>query len=476
MLRALVQGGAAGFSLNGLSSTFLDGNGNFSIPPYPVGAGTGTVTSVSNAAPAIEFFTSGSPVTSSGTLGFDWKAPTAVAHGGTGLGSIAANSIVQGGLTSTGPFQSIPLPGLSSSFLNGAGAFSVPVLPAQAVGTVTSVALSAPVIEFIVTGSPVASNGTLGFDWVAPTAVAHGGTGMGSFAANSIIQAGLSSTGKFQSIPLTTLSSDTLQGNGVFAPRPTQPIQPGTSSTYLSGQGTFTIPPAQPVQPGTSSTFLNGQGQFTIPPLPAAGTGTVTQVNTGVGVTGGPITTTGQIALAVPVAVSSGGTGMGSFLASSILTAGLTSTGNFQSIALPNDSAQVLKGNGTFTFIVNADLPVAISGKNFSSSTYANPMVPGQTLTDAAPILWNMNSGSTAQVTMGSNRSMGTVANLPVNGTGIVKIIQGGTGLTMTFVSQFKFAGNRTLPTLSSCPGQVDILSVYSDGTNLHASALVNFK
>lgn len=372
MLRALVQGGGgAGFTLSGLSSTFLNGEGAFVIPPYPSGAGSGTVTSVALAPPPIEFFVSGSPVTGAGTLGFDWLAPTVVAHGGTGMGSFAPNSVIRAGLGSSAKFQSTPLSGLSSTFLDGNGTFSVPAVPAGG-GTVTSVALSAPVVEFIVTGSPVSSSGTLGFDWVAPTVVAHGGTGMGSFLAGSLIQAGLGSSAKFRSIALTTLSSDVLRGDGRFGPDPSLPILPNLTSTYYDGQGNFTAP-------------------------------------------------TGRV-------------------------------------------------------LTNADLPTPISNKTFTFDTFVNPTVSGQVLADAATILWNMNSGSTAQVTPGASRMLGTVANIPANGTGILKIIQGGTGFTMSFVQQFVFAGNRTLPTLSSCPGQVDILSVYSDGTNLHASALVNFR
>ena len=124
MLRALVQG--AGFTLSGLSSTFLDGQGNFSIPPYPVGAGSGTVTSVDLTGPVVEFFVNGGPVTASGTLNFDWKAPVVVAHGGTGMGSFAPNSLIRAGLGSSGKFQSTPLNNLSSSFLDGGGNFSFP--------------------------------------------------------------------------------------------------------------------------------------------------------------------------------------------------------------------------------------------------------------------------------------------------------------------------------------------------------------
>lgn len=411
----------------GTGITVTPGPGGITISATGGVVGSG-VTSVGLSAPG-EFLISGSPVTTFGTLAFDWAAATVVAHGGTGMGSFAANSLIQAGLTSTGKFQSIPLAGTSSTFLNGLGAFAIPPVPSGGSGTVTSVALGGPA-EFLITGSPVTVSGTLAFDWAAPVAVAHGGTGMGSFAAGSLIIAGLTSTGKFQSVPFSGLSSDVLRGLGGFGP----------------------VPP-QPIQPGTSSTFLNGAGGFTIPPVPAGGSGTVTSValtlSSDFVVGGSPVTTAGTI------------TGSFHFQSAGFFFGG--------PITAPDATP-------TWRFIANTDLPTAISSKNFTSSTYQNPDIPPQTLTDAATVLWNMNSGSTALLTLGSNRAFGSIANLPVNGTGIVKIIQGGTGLTLTFVTQFKFAGNRTLPTLSSCPGQEDILSVYSDGTNAYASAIVNFK
>lgn len=46
----------------------------------------------------------------------------------------------------------------------------------SAVATVRSVGLSAPG-EFVVTGSPVTGTGVLGFDWLSPVTIPHGGTG-----------------------------------------------------------------------------------------------------------------------------------------------------------------------------------------------------------------------------------------------------------------------------------------------------------
>lgn len=61
-------------------------------------------------------------------------------------------------------------------------------------------------------------------------------------------------------------------------------------------------------------------------------TGTVTSVATGTGLTGGPVTTTGTIALTVPVLVSSGGTGIVSLTANAVLLGAGTSPIGFATI------------------------------------------------------------------------------------------------------------------------------------------------
>lgn len=108
--------------------------------------------------------------------------------------------------------------------------------PAVLGSTVTSVALTGPA-EFFISGSPITGSGTLDFQFNTPTLVAHGGTGMGSFAANSLLQAGLSSTAKFQSIPLTNLSSNFLDGTGRFS----IPPQPAAAAAGTSFGGTAIV-------------------------------------------------------------------------------------------------------------------------------------------------------------------------------------------------------------------------------------------
>jgi hypothetical protein len=105
----------------------------------PAGSGSGTVTSVGLTAPS-EIGVSGSPVTSSGTIALSWANET-------------ANRVFAGpstGSPATPAFRA----------LVAADIPSLPYAPSSIVGTVTSVALTAP--SFLsVSGSPVTSSGTL---------------------------------------------------------------------------------------------------------------------------------------------------------------------------------------------------------------------------------------------------------------------------------------------------------------------------
>lgn len=81
-----------------------------------------------------------------------------------------------------------------------------------------------------------------------------------------------------------------------------------------------------------------------------------------------------------------------------------------------------------------------------------------QTLTDAAPIAWDMSAGYNAKVTLGANRTAGTPTN-PVEGrTYSLLLIQDGTGTrTWTPAASMKFgdAGN---PTLQTAAGKKDMV------------------
>lgn len=111
---------------------------------------------------------------------------------------------------------------------------------------------------------------------------------------------------------------------------------------------------------------------------------------------------------------------------------------------------------------------------SFFRPTSKNAAAVEQTLTDAATIAWNMDDGSAAKVTLGNNRIMGAPTNLRAGATYVLMIIQDAAGSrTITsWNSVFKWAGG-TAPTLSTAANAKDILSFYSDGTNLYGSSIL---
>ena len=98
-----------------------------------------------------------------------------------------------------------------------------------------------------------------------------------------------------------------------------------------------------------------------------------------------------------------------------------------------------------------------------------------QTLTDAATIAWDTNSGRVATVTLGASRTFGAPTNLKV-GTYLLNVIQGGTGsYTITWNAVFKWPAG-VAPSLTTTVGARDLFTFYSDGTNLYGSYLPDVK
>lgn len=477
----------------GLTSTFLDGSGAFSVPAGGGGGGTGTVTSVDLVPPA-GFTVSGNPITTSGTLNISRIAPDSVAFGGTGMGSFGPGLIL-GGLTSTGPLQGLPFTNLTSTFLRGDGIFGIPINPG---GTVQSVGLSMT-SEFAIQRNPVTGSGTIDIGFVQPLAVAHGGTGLGSVGIGALLRGGLTSTGPFQGLPLTNLTSQ-----------------------FLGGDGTFRIP----VNPGgtVQSVAVTMTSEFSITGSPVLGSGTV------------------DIGFRQPLAVAHGGTGLGSTGIGAILRGGLSSTAPLQGTPLTNLTSTFLDGTGNFSTppsgggagagtvtsvalqltsefnitgspvtsagtlmasfafqsanfifggpgtgtpttpafrqLVNADIPQSLSGKTLTSSTFQNPTIKSQLLTFGSSIKWNMNSGAIGLLGMDSTAAgtMDTPANLPNAGSAILRVMQLGTGLpALAFNAAWKFESGVD-PTLSSGFSKVDVITLYLESTAVYGVARKDFR
>jgi len=88
------------------------------------------------------------------------------------------------------------------------------------------------------------------------------------------------------------------------------------------------------------------------------------------------------------------------------------------------------------------------------------------TLTDAATIAVDMNTFINAVVTLAGNRAMGNPSNEKVGQTGVIRIVQDGTGTrTLSYGTDWEFAGG-SAPTLSTAAGSQDLLFYYVIATN----------
>ena len=102
--------------------------------------------------------------------------------------------------------------------------------------------------------------------------------------------------------------------------------------------------------------------------------------------------------------------------------------------------------------------------------TNINLYLPGNvlTLTDGATVNWDVNSGATATITLGGNRTLAAPTNLVAGAFYALEIVQDGTGSrTITWNSVFKFS-NGVAPVLSTAANARDYVVFRSNGTNLY--------
>ena len=125
-------------------------------------------------------------------------------------------------------------------------------------------------------------------------------------------------------------------------------------------------------------------------------------------------------------------------------------------------------------------------GTNGNTKTTGNSVVTGYVqapqiysvptaLTSGAAIAWDANVSSVASLTLNQVGATLTMSNLIAGGTYLLIITQGAGGnKTITTWTNFKWVGG-AIPTLSSSAGAIDVITAYSDGTNLYASAQIGF-
>lgn len=132
----------------------------------------------------------------------------------------------------------------------------------------------------------------------------------------------------------------------------------------------------------------------------------------------------------------------------------------------------VSSGTGKYNLYMDGTAANYFAGEmQIANQAYA----PEATLTDAATVAWNVAGAQTAKVTLGGSRTLGAPTNIKAGGTYILRVIQDGTGSrTLAYNAVFKWEGG-VAPVLSTAAGAIDILSFYSDGTNMYGSILKGF-
>jgi len=90
------------------------------------------------------------------------------------------------------------------------------------------------------------------------------------------------------------------------------------------------------------------------------------------------------------------------------------------------------------------------------------------TLTDAATIAVDLSLGNNFQVTLGGNRTLGAPTNVVAGQSGVIRVVQDGSGSkTLAYNSVYKFAGG-TAPTLTTTASAVDLLAYHVEsGTRI---------
>lgn len=95
------------------------------------------------------------------------------------------------------------------------------------------------------------------------------------------------------------------------------------------------------------------------------------------------------------------------------------------------------------------------------------------TLTDAATITVNMSNFINAVVTLAGNRALGNPSNEKAGQSGVIRIVQDGTGSrTLSYGTDWEFAGG-VAPTLSTAASSNDLLFYYVIATNRVYASLI---
>jgi hypothetical protein len=132
--------------------------------------------------------------------------------------------------------------------------------------------------------------------------------------------------------------------------------------------------------------------------------------------------------------------------------------------------------NGTFTNLnVSANATFANLSSSVTLSANGNAYMQIVSLTDGATITPNLAAGNNFTVTLGGNRVLANATNLTAGQSGVIYVVQDGTGSrTLSYGTMWRFPSN-TAPTLSTAANAIDVLPYFvRSTTSITVTSLAN--